>query len=133
MKKIIGSNENISFPDFGITDVLAKIDTGADSGAFHCSNITETTKNGTNVITFTPFDHPEIYIETADFKKKRVRSSNGITENRYFIETRISIHGESYPITLSLADRSKMQYQVLLGRNFLQAHNFIVDVSLNTV
>ena len=39
MKKIIGSFEKVSFPDFGLNNIVAKIDTGATSGALHATHI----------------------------------------------------------------------------------------------
>ncbi|HEU4608151.1 MAG TPA: hypothetical protein VFS31_08585, partial [Chitinophagaceae bacterium] len=41
MKKVIGAFEKVSFPDFGLFDVIAKIDTGATSGSLHATNIKE--------------------------------------------------------------------------------------------
>lgn len=126
-KIIIGGYEKVSFPEFRDNAVIAKIDTGADSGSFHCTNIVE----ANDEITFSPFDHPKVSIKTNNYKKDRVKSSNGAVEVRYFVTTTINIAGKVLPITLSLSDRSTMKYPVLLGRKFLHKNNFIVDVSLN--
>jgi hypothetical protein len=130
-KIIIGNYERVSFPVFGIDDVVAKIDTGAYSGAFHCTKISENTNDGVKSIVFSPFDHPEIVIETQNFSKKRVKSSNGETEDRYLIVTDITIAGKTREITLSLSDRSSMQYPLLIGSKFLRQYNFLVDATLN--
>lgn len=125
----IGAFEAVVFPEFAKMQVNAKIDTGAYTGALHCTRITEIeTKNGP-VVQFSPFDHPELIIEEDEFVVKHVRSSNGEKQDRYFIKTTIIIQGNVYPITLSLADRSEMKWPVLIGRRFLRQNNFLVDVT----
>lgn len=126
---IIGSFEPVVFPEFNGYEVMAKIDTGAYTGALHCTKIRqEETENGP-MLHFSPFDHPEIEISLTEFAVNHVRSSNGKMESRYFIDTSITVCGETYPIVLSLADRSEMKWPVLIGRKFLRKHNFIVDVN----
>jgi hypothetical protein len=128
--KLVGSLEKVNFPDFtAIGEVTAKIDTGAYTGALHCTKISEHDTDQGKVLNFSPFDHPEVEMTATDFAVKHVRSSNGDAQSRYFINTRITIQGETYPITLSLADRSEMKWPVLIGRRFLRKHNFLVDVA----
>lgn len=128
-QKIVGSTEIVGFPMFDLFDVPAKIDTGADSGAIHCTKIEEKVIKGKNVLQFSPFDHPEIIIVATDFVMKSVRSSNGDAAKRYFIDTTITIQGNDYPINLSLADRTEMTWPVLIGKKFLCDQGFLVDVS----
>lgn len=127
--KILGVFENIGFPQFNIKNIRAKIDSGAYTGALHCTDITkEDTKDGP-VIHFSPFDYPDIKITTKDFRLDRVKSSNGKIEKRYFIKTLVTIQGETYEITLSLADRSQMKWPVIIGRKFIRTNKFLLDVS----
>jgi hypothetical protein len=128
-KKLVGSSEIVGFPAFDMFDVPAKIDTGADSGAIHCTTIEEKVIKGKAVLQFSPFDHPEIKIVTTDFVIRKVRSSNGDAAKRYFIDTTIQIQGKQYPIQHSLADRSEMTWPVLIGKKFLCDQHFLVDVS----
>ncbi|MDZ7693746.1 MAG: RimK/LysX family protein [Balneolaceae bacterium] len=51
-------------------------------------------------------------------KEKTVKSSNGLTEQRYIVKTIIHLLDESYKIELSLTDRSEMKYPVLLAESF---------------
>lgn len=127
--RIVGSSETVGFPMFDLFDVPAKIDTGADTGALHCTMINEKIVDGKNVLQFSPFDHPEKVIIVADFVIKNVRSSNGQSEDRYFITTEIKIKDKVYPIQLSLADRSEMTWPVLIGKRFLKEQHFLVDVA----
>jgi len=108
-----------------------KIDTGADTGALHATNVYEAETAAGKVLHFSPFDHPEMVKTTDSYKVRRVRSSNGQAEQRYYIDTVVRIHGQEYPIHLSLADREKMTHQVLIGKRFLTEHQLLVDVSRN--
>ncbi len=131
--KIIGTFETVSFPEFAAAgQVVAKIDTGAYTGAFHCTKVREEDTEKGKVLRFSPFDHPEVEMCVDDFAVRHVRSSNGTSENRYFINTVIEIQGKKYPIVLSLADRSEMKWPVLVGRRFLRKHKFLVDVNRKT-
>lgn len=126
--KIVGAYELIDFPQFGLSNVQAKIDTGADTGALHCTQIREITKDGQVTLYFSPFDHPDLEFSTQNFLTKTVKSSNGSRQQRFYIKTTIRIAGNEYPLTLSLADRSEMQWPVLIGRKFLKRYGFMVDV-----
>lgn len=127
-QQVIGSFEPVQFPDFDIGEVMAKIDTGAYTGALHCTKIREEETEQGKVLHFSPFDHPEKEMSVTDFAVSYVRSSNGTSESRYFIDTNITIKGKTYPILLSLADRSEMKWPVLIGRRFLRKNNLLVDV-----
>ena len=125
----LGAFEPVDFPDFDIVGMHAKIDTGADTGALHATNISEAETAEGKVLHFSPFDHPE-RVKTADsYTARLVRSSNGQAERRYYIDTVIRIQGKEYPIHLSLADREKMTHQVLIGKRFLTKHKLLVDVA----
>lgn len=127
--KVIGPFQTVFFPDFKMGKVKAKIDTGAYTGALHCTKIrTERTDKG-KVLYFSPFDHPEKEFAETDFVVRYVRSSNGVSQKRYFINTRIKVQGKIYPTVLSLADRSEMKWPVLIGRRFLRKNNFVVDLN----
>jgi hypothetical protein len=129
-KRHISVFENVTFPEFkAIGSVKAKIDTGAYTGSLHCTKIEVMNDEGVPTIVFSPFDHPNTRITTKDFKIRNVRSSNGMDEKRYFINTIISIRGEEFPIILSLADRQNMRWPVLIGRKFLRKNKFLVDVT----
>lgn len=126
---VLGSFEKVSFPEFAKAGkVIAKIDTGAYTGALHCTKLVEENTETGKVLHFSPFDHPEITITCRDFAVRYVRSSNGKSQKRYFIDTNIKVRDKIYPIVLSLANRSGMKWQVLIGRKFLRKNNFLVDV-----
>jgi hypothetical protein len=125
----LGAFESVGFPEFNMSGVKAKIDTGAFTGALHCTKIAEEDNGKEKVLRFSPFDRPELEITKEEFVVRHVRSSNGKREKRYFISTEITIAGQTYPISLSLANRSEMKVPVLIGRRFLRKNQFLVDVT----
>ena len=56
-----------------------------------------------------------------------MRSSNGIVEKRYVISTNVFIFNKVFDTEFTLSNRIKMNYPILLGREFLQK-GFLVDV-----
>lgn len=120
--QILKTFENVLFPEFSKLPVKAKIDTGAYSGAIHCQKIQE--KNG--ILFFTPLDGRKMY-KADNFMLRQVTSSNGHRTRRYFIQTKLTVKGKTYPIIISLSDRSEMKWPVLIGRRFLRQNKFLVD------
>jgi hypothetical protein len=72
-------------------------------------------------------DYQQKTYRTSEFREKLIKSSFGQTEYRYAIKTDIILFGQKYHVELTLADREKMQFPILIGRNVLR-RNFIVDV-----
>lgn len=124
----IGCVEIIDFPEFGLKNVQAKIDTGAYSGAIHAEDIHLSDDKSTLLFSL-PGGHKDI--ATHDFLEVTVTSALGHQEDRYVINTKVQIQGESYPIRIGLSNREKMRFPVLLGRRFLRENGFLVDVRIN--
>jgi hypothetical protein len=130
--KTIGRLLEVQLPLLGIEAVRAKVDTGAFSGALHATQIREVTdRKGIKHLRFSPLGSTDHTIQVDSYHKRRVKSSNGLASIRYAIDTDVEIIGQRYPITLTLTDRSVMRYQMLVGRNFLRLHGFLVDVNSN--
>ena len=127
-RKTVGAFEVVDFPLFSMTGVKAKIDTGAYTGALHCTKISEEQTPEGPILKFSPFNKPNLHVVERDYAIRMVRSSNGAPQKRYFIKTQIVVQGKPYGITLSLADRSEMRSSVLIGRRFLRRYSFLVDV-----
>jgi hypothetical protein len=132
MRKTIGAFEKVSFPDFGLRNVIAKVDTGATSGSIHATHIREVKlETGETAVRFRPYGTKPSVVASS-FQYKWVRSSNGESSMRYIVPTTIVVEGVQYPIEVSLADRSLMKKGVLIGRKFLRNHGFIVDPEKGT-
>lgn len=132
-KKIIGRLERIDFPEWGLFDIQAKVDTGAYTSSLHCHQIENFEKNDKNFVRFNLLDPShEAYNEKKfalpTYDIRDVKSSNGTVQRRYIVRTILKIFNTDYPVELSLTDRSEMKNPVLLGRRFLNK-KFIVDPS----
>lgn len=130
--KTIGWTDIVDLPDLGIVGIPAKVDTGARTSVLHCSHIRLIKKGRRQYVEFRPLDErygdlPDTY--TLPFhSERRVRNSFGQEENRYVVHATIVLFNETYPIELSLRDRSGMEFPILLGRAFIRK-KFVVDVS----
>jgi hypothetical protein len=128
-KRILGHVESIDIPTLGVTGVLAKVDTGAFSGALHCSDIV--ISDDGKSLSFNPLGKRKLRITVNNFKKRYVRSTNGEREQRFVIPVELSIQGSTYSTMISLADRTQMGFEILIGRRLLREHSMLVDVAVN--
>src|SRR4051812_15490771 len=117
---LVGRVLDIDLPELDIYGVEAKVDTGAFSGALHATNIREHQQpDGTTVLRFKPLNCKKM--KQADvYTIRKVKSSNGAMSERYTINTTVQINGQNYPLRITLANRSGMRRQVLIGRKFLR-------------
>lgn len=129
--EIFGICEHISIPELGLLNVLAKIDTGAYSGALHCSKIEEVLIGKKKVLRFIPSNNHDNVVELTKFVRSYVRSSTGHRVKRYLFDTDIVIKDKTYRVRIGLSDRSDMNYEVLIGRRFLSENNILVDSRIN--
>lgn len=130
---ILGTIEEVSLPALGVSDVLAKVDTGAYSGALHCTDIKVVRRGPERVRTlvFLPLGKKKKKIETTEFMETFIRSATGHRVKRYVVDADIAVRGSHYPIRIGLSDRGKMKFPVLLGRRFLRENGMTVDVRVN--
>ncbi|MFD0977401.1 ATP-dependent zinc protease family protein [Salinimicrobium gaetbulicola] len=131
MKKItIGRFDKADFPGLHLEDISIKIDTGAYTSSIHCDHIVE--EKGVLRCTFLDEEHP-LYngkeFRFTDYDIVFVKSSNGIVQKRYQIQTTITLFGKTHKISLSLTTRQEMRFPVLLGRKFI-TKKYIVDTEL---
>lgn len=134
-KRIVGRRELVDFPQFQLHGVEAKVDTGAYTGAIHCSNIhVETLPDGRPILRVLLLDpsHPAFDgtpLHFTEFSLRDIRSSNGDVQERYVIQTVVRLFGEDFDTEFSLSDRSDMRYPVLIGRLLLRRARLVVDVA----
>lgn len=132
-KIIIGRLESIALPALAITDLQVRVDTGAKTSSLHVDNIKKSIIKGVHSVSFDI--HPDVYNVDAKLKCtapisdiRKVKSSNGTTEQRYVIETPVVLGEEEWSIEITLTDRSDMSYLMLFGREAL-GKRFLVDPS----
>lgn len=124
--KVIGRREYVSFPEFDLSKIEAKIDTGAYSCAIHCRYISLGLHNDKEMLTVKFMNNKLYYFE--NFTRKKIRNSFGEMEQRFIIKTLIVIGKKKVRTSISLSDRGSMRYPVLIGRKLLKG-KFMVDVS----
>ena len=133
MKITIGRIDKADFPELSLSDIDIKIDSGAYTSSIHCSNIEEIVVNKENLIKFTLLDPEHSFYNNKEFtfknySSKIVKSSNGISEKRFMIQTKIVLFNTTFPIYLTLSERKDMKFPVLIGRKFLNKL-FIIDTA----
>ena len=132
-KKVIGRQEIVDFPNLGLLNIPAKIDTGAFTSSIHCEDVSEIDIDGERFVKFTLLDPEQTQYHKKEFvlpihNEKLIKNSFGMVEQRFVISTFIRLFEEDIHLEITLADRSLMEYPVLLGRKLLKK-KYIVDVS----
>jgi hypothetical protein len=129
---VLGRAEVIAFPEIGMSEVPARIDTGAKTSSIWASVIRE--ENGVLSVIFLGPKHRSysgnVYTFT-DYDQIPVTNSTGHMQIRYRIKLLIRIGGKSIRASFTLADRSQQVYPVLVGRTVLSG-KFIVNVKAGT-
>ncbi len=132
-KIIIGKKDVVDFPEINLLKLPVKIDSGAYTSSIHYYQAKEIESNGQKKLKcyFVGPKHKDYSKSTFvfdDYSTKKVKSSNGISETRYSIKTKIRMFNKLYNIELTLSKRSRMKFKVLLGRKFL-SNKFVIDTS----
>ncbi|MEP4198254.1 MAG: 30S ribosomal protein S6--L-glutamate ligase [Aliishimia sp.] len=119
-----GWEEWVALPDLGLPAIKAKVDTGARTSALHASDIEvfgPATKPKVRFIVHPVAGDYDVAITcSANILDRRdVTSSNGESETRYVIGSKLTVNGQSWPIELTLTNRTGMTSRMLLGRQAL--------------
>ena len=125
----LGRYDRVDLPDLGLSNIHAKIDTGAYSSSLHCHQAY--VENGVLRFVLLDEEHPEFtgmpfVFDT--FDQRDIRNSFGEVERRFIIQTTIRIYDEDILTTFSLSNRGSLKFPVLIGRKILR-HRFLIDVS----
>lgn len=130
-KQIVGAIECCNLPELGISDLNVRIDTGAKTSSLHVDNIDNFHRQGKPWVRFDI--HPNIHnvnetlaCEAPVKDIRRIKSSNGKSEERYIIRTPLVLGEQTWSIEISLTDRSEMSFLMLLGREGM-ANKILVD------
>jgi hypothetical protein len=120
---VIGWNEYVDLPDWGIRGLRAKVDTGARTSAIHVENIEEISRGRVrfDVVLHRKVRDRRVHVSARVVRRSRVRSSTGHYTTRFLVSTRMVLAGVEREIELSLVDREKMIFRMLLGRSALKA------------
>ena len=130
-KQVIGCEEWCVFPELGIPAVKARVDSGAKTSSIHAFNIQKFRKDGKNWVSFEihPLQNNRrtvLRCVRPIIDKRTIKSSSGITERRYVVETLVRMADQEWKIELTLANRDSMGYRMLLGREAMK-NRMLVD------
>ncbi len=136
-KIIIGRKDKIDIPYLLIENISVKIDSGAYSSSIHCNsiNLIETEKGQQLEVVFlddTNLNFSGKKYLFSSYKKKKVKSSTGDEQERYFVQIPIILFGKEFLTDFSLTRRNGLRNPLLLGRK-LTSNHFIIDTSLTNV
>ena len=128
-KLLLGAVEEVSMSKEGI-QFNARIDTGADTSSIGVYGLKDFERDGKKWVKFSLASSRDAKVyEYPVFDTVRIKQSGDLTEDRIEVKVDIEMGGKKYKKQLfNLANRSYLDYQILIGRSFLR-DIAIVDVS----
>lgn len=128
---VVGWREWVKLPGLNLDRIKAKVDTGARTSCLHAFQIRPFVENGQQRVEFQihPKQRNTDYTQTciADVIDQRtVTDSGGHKEDRWVIETMLSIGQHEWPIEITLSPRDDMMFRMLIGRTALK-NRAVVD------
>ena len=123
---VVGWRELVGLPSLGLTDIPAKIDTGARTSSLHAQVLEEIERDDGRYVRFAvDWGGKRHECEAIHVDVRGVTSSNGETQQRYVIKTVLKIGEHQFKAEISLADRSDMKFPMLIGRSALRRRFFV--------
>lgn len=127
---IIGVCEWVALPELDIQRLRARVDTGAKSCALHALDIEPVTRNGKRRVAFrvhvrNPKPGRWQHCEADLLSVRRVRNTSGEFEERYTIRTPLVVGHSRWDVDITLTNRERMRYRMLLGRTAMENHALV--------
>jgi hypothetical protein len=124
---VVGWRELVSLPELGLRGIPAKIDTGARTSSLHAHVLDDFMRDGERFVRFAvDWDGVRHACEAVHVDVRGITSSNGESQERFVIKTPLTIGSLRFRAEISLADRSQMQFPMLIGRTALR-RRMVVD------
>lgn len=135
---VIGLREWVALPDLGISQMIAKVDSGAKTSALHASNISTFERDGQDWVRFDAHVGSRSKQKTRTCEArlidlKRVKSSNGQLQERFVIRTPLVLGDRSWLVDFTLTCRKAMRYRMLLGCTAMQDAQLVINPGLRFV
>lgn len=123
----VGWRELVSLPELGLAGIPAKIDTGARTSSLHADVLDDFMRGGERFVRFAvDWGGQRHFCEAVHVDVRGITSSNGDQQTRFVIKTPLMIGKIRFRAEISLADRSQMQFPMLIGRTALR-RRMVVD------
>jgi hypothetical protein len=123
----VGWRELVDLPELGLAGIPAKIDTGARTSSLHAHVLDDFVRGGERFVRFAvDWDGVRHHCEAIHVDVRGITSSNGDQQTRFVIKTPLRIGSLKFRAEISLADRSQMQFPMLIGRTALR-RRMVVD------
>jgi hypothetical protein len=137
-KTIIGWAEWVQLPLLHLPYIKAKVDTGARTSALHAFSVESFAKKGAPWVKFEMHPlhgHADLIVtcEAPVIDRRMITDSGGKGEKRLVIETFATVGDVTRSIEITLTNREKMAYRMLLGRQALERFGFLVDPKHTTL
>ncbi len=124
---MVGWRELVSLPELGLSDIPAKIDTGARTSSLQAIVLDDFLRDGERFVRFAvDWGGVRHQCEAVHVDIRGITSSNGDRQERVVIKTTLTIGNLTFRAEISLADRSQMQFPMLIGRTALR-RRMVVD------
>jgi hypothetical protein len=111
----------------GALKVRARVDTGAKTSSLGVDYVEHFVRGDVEWVRFssTSFEGRTIKLERRLQRSARVKRDHGKISERPVILMGVCLGSRYEEVEVNLEDRSHMNYQMLIGRNFLDSHFFV--------
>lgn len=135
---VIGLREWVALPDLGISQMIAKVDSGAKTSALHASNISTFERDGQDWVRFDAHVGSRSKQKTRTCEArlidlKRIKSSNGQLQERFVIRSPLVLGDRTWLVDFTLTCRKAMRYRMLLGCTAMQDAQLVINPGLRFV
>lgn len=130
VQEVIGWRELVGLPELGISQMAAKIDTGARTSALHAEDRELFERNGKRWVRFKApklKEEPPRFVEAPVALERLIKNTSGVPENRLVIRTILTLGSHRWNIDVSLADRDAMKFDLIIGRTALKGRRILID------
>jgi hypothetical protein len=127
---VIGWRERIALPEFGIGSMRAKIDTGARTSALHALDQERFDNEGVPWVRFRvplPGTPRTARVAARILDERDVKNTSGTPERRIVIPVLMILGWHHWHIEVTLANREKMEFDMILGRTAIRRRGIMVD------
>lgn len=128
--EIIGWREYVALPELQLARLPAKIDTGARTSALHAVDQVVVEVDGARWVEFSVPGQGRKRsqrVRAPLVDERPIKNTSGIPETRLVVRTTLLLGHHCWQIEVSLANREKMEFDLILGRTAIRKRRMLVD------